>query len=119
MRLGIFRSFNDCGLARFLTQTIGDILLNGARKKEDILLNGRNLRTQRIQAPLAHINTIDKDASLINIIDTIDQFRERTFARASLPNNSDRLTRFGMEGDVFEHGSAAITKRYMLEHDVA
>ncbi len=104
------RSLLDSILGRLLTKTVGDILTDGARKEEDVLFNGRNLRTQRVQAPIAHIDAIDEYTSLVCIIDTVDQFRECTFARACLTNNGDRLAWFSMERDILEYEGASVTK---------
>ena len=72
-----------------------------------------------VQTPLAHIYTIDQDTTIIDIVDAVDQFRERAFACACLADNGDSLSWFCMERDIFQDGCSAIAKGNMLEHDIA
>src|SRR6266699_3149072 len=85
VRLGIFRCLLNRRLVRPLSQSIGDILPDGAREEEDILLDGRNLRAQRVQAPLAYVDAINQDAALVDVINAIDQLRKRALACPCLP----------------------------------
>jgi hypothetical protein len=57
--LGIFRSLFSSCLVCLLTQAIGDILRDGTREEEDILLDSGDLGTERVQTPFTHIYTIN------------------------------------------------------------
>src|SRR6266487_1214967 len=118
VRLGIFRCLLNRRLVRSLSQPVGDILPNGAREEEDILLDSRYLRAQRVQAPLAHIDAVNQDVPFIDIINAIDQLRERALASPRLSHDGDGLSWLRMERDIFQHGHAAIAECDVLEHDV-
>src|SRR5216683_4563059 len=91
VRLGISRCLLNRCLVRPLPQSIGDILPYGAREEEDILLDGRNLRAQRVQAPLAHVDAINQNAALVDVINAIDQLRKRALAGPCLSHDGDSL----------------------------
>ena len=67
----------------------GDVLGQRAREQEDILLDGRDLRAQRLQAPVAHVDAIDQHAAGIGIEDAVDQPGECGLARAGLADDGD------------------------------
>src|SRR6266480_4852967 len=117
--LGILRCLFNCCLVCLLSQAIGDVLRDGSREEEDILLDSRDLRTKPVQTPLAHINTIEEYTTIINIIDTVDKFSERAFACSCLADNRDSLPWFCMKRDIFQDDCSAIAKGNMLEHDIA
>ena len=119
VRLRVLRRLLDGVAGRPAVPGQGDVLGDGAREEEDILLDGRDLRAQRVQAPVAHIHAVDQDAPLVHIVDAIDQLGQRALARAGLPDDGDGLARLGAERDVFEHGCAAIAEADMLEDDFA
>src|SRR6266566_2654559 len=117
--LGILRGLFNSWLVCLLAQAIGDVLRDGTREEEDILLNGGDLGTEPVQTPLAHIYTIEEYTAIINIVDTVDEFSERAFACACLADNGDSLSWFCMERDIFQGDSSAIAKGNMLENDIA
>src|SRR5579859_2950064 len=102
-----------------LSQAIGDILGDGAREEEDVLLDARYLRAQGIKAPISHVYAVHQNAPLIDIVDAVDQSGERAFARAGLTNDGNGLPRQRVERDVFQHGRLAIAECDVLEDDVA
>src|SRR6266481_7001985 len=117
--LGITCGLLDGLLVGMLAQAIRNILGDGAREKEDILLDAGYLRAQGVEAPLSYVHAIDQDASFIDIIDAVDQLGEGAFASAGLTNDSDRLPRKRVERDVFQDGGIAIAEADVLEDDVA
>src|SRR6266699_4335447 len=117
--LGILRGLFNSWLVCLLSQAIGDVLRDGSREKEDILLDSRDLRTKPVQTPLAHIYTIEEYTTIIDIVDAVDEFSERAFACPCLADNRDSLPWFCVKRDIFQYDSSAIAKRNMLEHDIA
>src|SRR6266699_3897914 len=91
VRLGIFRGLLNRRLIRPLSQSIGDILSDGTREEKDILLDGRNLRAQRVQAPLAYVDAVNQDAAFVDVINAIDQLRKRALACPCLSHDGDSL----------------------------
>ena len=61
-------------------QAKSNVFGNGAGKEEDILLNRRNLRAQRLQIPIAGVNTINQDTAVVGIKNPVDQAGECCFA---------------------------------------
>src|SRR5579872_86692 len=110
--------FNSCCIS-FLAESISDILCEGTRKEEDVLLDGRDLRTQGIHTPIMYIDTINEHSSRVNIIDAVHELGERAFTGTRLANNGDGLPWFGVEGDVFQHGRVAVAERDVVKDDVA
>src|SRR5215212_3872530 len=64
-----------------------DILADTPREEEDILLDHRDLRTERRQIPIAHIHPIHQDLPPGHIISAVDQLHQRCFPRAGLPDD--------------------------------
>src|SRR5579883_2994212 len=105
-------------LVHLLAHAVGNVLGHRAREEENILLDGRDLRAQRVQAPVAHVHAIHQDAPAIHVVDAVDQLRQRTLARAGLADNGDGLPRLGAERDVFQHGHLAIAEGDVLKDDL-
>src|SRR6266700_1513438 len=117
--LSILRCLFNSWLVCLFSQAIGDVLRDGSREKEDILLDSRDLRTKPVQTPLSHIYTIEEYTTIIDIVDTVDKFSERAFACPCLADNGDSLPWFCVKRDIFQDGRSAIAKGNMLEHDIA
>src|SRR2546428_7444458 len=113
--LGIFRGLFNSWLVCLFSQAIGDVLRDGSREKEDILLDSRDLRTKPVQTPLADIYTIEEYTTIIDIVDTVDKFSECAFACPCLADNGDRLPCFGVKRDIFQDGRFTIATGNMLE----
>ena len=119
MGLGIVRRLFNGSRVSFLSKAIGDIICDRTRKEKDVLFDSRNLRAQRIHAPIAHIDTVDEDMALVNVINAVDELRQCTFARACLPHNGNSLAWFSPEGDIFQNGSVAIAKGDIFKDDLS
>ena len=57
--------------------------------------------------------------ALLDVIDAIDQLRQRAFPSTGLTNDGDSLAWFSAERDVFQDGSVAIAEGDILEDDLA
>src|ERR1700681_3443849 len=119
MSLRILCSLLNCGPVSLPSQTISNIFGHGTREEEDILLNSRDLRTQRIKVPVTHIYAIDEHAPTIDIIDTIDQFCHGALASSGLSNDSNRLSRLGSKREILQYRSVAITEGNMIKDNIA
>ncbi len=89
--LGGFGCRFDGRLIDLLGQAKPDILINRPGKEEDILFNGRDLRAERIELPVAHIDPIDENPSFVHIVGPVDQLGQGRLARSGLADDRDRL----------------------------
>jgi hypothetical protein len=55
----------------------GYVVGQGAREQKNILLDAGDLRSKRLQVPVAHIHPIDEYPPVVDIEDTIDELGER------------------------------------------
>ena len=106
MRLGCFGGGFNRRLIDLLAQAKGNILVDGPRKEENILFDGRDLRAQRIEIPVAHIDPIDQDAPFVHIVGAVDQLGQRGLARTGLADDRNRLAGRGAERDIAQHRQA-------------
>ncbi len=82
----------------------GDIVTQRAREQKDVLLDDGDLRTQRSQIPLAHVDPIYQHLTRSHIVGAVDQLDERSLARARLPDNGDSLSLLDFEGNILHNG---------------
>ena len=85
----------------------GDVVAERAREEKDILLDDGDLLTQGGEIPIAHIHAVHEHLARGHVVGAVDQFGERGFARARLPDDGDGLTWFDFEGNILEHIIAA------------
>ena len=93
----------------------GDVLGQGAGEEEHVLLDGRDLRTQRFQAPVAHVQAINQHPPAVHVEYAVDELSEGGFAGAGLPHDGDRLAWLGGEADVFQHRIPIVAKADVVE----
>src|SRR5579875_600326 len=119
VRLRILRRRLNGLAGGLLAQAVGDVLGDTAREEEDVLLDGRDLRAQRVQAPITHIDAIDEDAPLVHIVDAIDQLRQAALSGAGLPYDSDGLPRLRVKRDILQYRRPTVAEGDVLEDDIA
>src|SRR5690625_103916 len=99
VRLGCPGSGDDLLAAR-VRLAEGDVLRDGTREEEDVLLNDRDLLAQRLHVPVPQVDTVDQDAALLRVVAPVHQLDERALAAARLANDGHGVARPGVEADV-------------------
>src|SRR5262249_47536924 len=103
-----------------LAKAEGDVFGDGAREEQDVLLDGGDLRAQGVQAPLAHVHAVHKDAPGRHVVGAVDELGKGGLAGAGLPDESDGLAWGGVERDVAQDGGrGAEAEGDMVEDDLA
>jgi len=92
-----------------------DVLAHGTREEEGVLLDGRNLRAQRLQAPVAHIHPIHQHPATVRVEDAVDEPGQRRLTGAGLPDDGDGLAGPRDKADIPQHRRAVIAEADMLE----
>src|SRR5690606_33449556 len=118
MCLRLFRRLFDFFL-RGIRRSERDIFRDAAGEQEHVLFDTRNLRTGRIQLPVANVHIVDQDTPFGYIVSAINEVGQGALAAAGLPDNGDCLARLYMETDVFQHHAVFVTEADILEFDVA
>ena len=81
----------------------GDVLAHAGREQRRLLEADRDLRAQRPQRDVAHVDAVDGDAAVGDVVEARHQHGERRLARAGEPDQRERLARLDLEVDVVEH----------------
>ena len=110
MGLGITRGLLDRLAIGSLAEAESDVLGDAARKEKDILLDGRDLRAQPVQAPVAHVDSVDQDTTGADVIGAIDQLGQRALAGTGLPDNGNRLAGLAWKVMFWRSGSVPKAK---------
>ncbi len=106
-------------LLRRLGAAEGDVLRQRPREEEDVLLDGGDLRTQRLQVPIADVDAVHQHVPSVDVEDAVDQARQRRLAGARLPDDGDGLAGVRGEADLFQHPLAVVAKVDVFEGDLA
>ncbi len=120
MRVGQPRSALDLGLRR-TGPRIGNVFREAAMKQDGLLLNDRNLRTQRGLRGLRDILAIDRDAAFRHVVEPLNQLHERGLARTGMTHEPDALTRSDahVQVTIERHRLRRIPERHVLESHLA
>ncbi len=82
-----------------------------------MLRHEADLRAQRLEPQLAHVDPINRDAALLHVIKARDQIRQRRFAAAAHPDQRDDFALADLEIDIVQHPFVAVAEADVLERD--
>lgn len=94
-----------CGDAFFIAGgwiAIADIFHDAASEEVDILKNDAKGAAQIVLADFFDVDAIVEDGAVVDVVKPVDQVGDGCFACPSGADESDFLSRFGIEGDVVE-----------------
>src|SRR5690625_228560 len=99
----------------------GDVLGDGAREEEDVLLDDRDLLAQRLHVPVAQVYAVYEDAPLLRVVAAVHQLHQRALPAAGLALDDNAVARPGVEAHGPQGGhtvGAHVAEGHPLEADV-
>lgn len=99
---------------------VADIFHDAAGEEVDILKNDAEGAAQIVLADFFDVDAIVEDGAVVDVVKPIDEIGDGGFACPGGANESDFLSRFGVEGDVVEDLLGwCVTKIDVLETNIA
>src|SRR5690606_9446248 len=80
-----------------------DVVGDGVGEKKYVLMNHRDISSQIIELVFPNIDSVNFNASPIDLIKTAENIDDRRFSRTGSPNKRERLARFQLKGNIFQH----------------
>jgi hypothetical protein len=105
-----------CGIQPAVT----NVFHHRAGEQEHILQHDPQLFAQIVLFHLADVDPVDVNAAAVNVVKTCQQIDDRRLSRPRRPDQGDRLARFGVQVNVFEHRDVLfVAKVHLVKTDVS
>ena len=102
--------------------SVGDILRDRAAEEEHFLRHERHLAAQFVEAVIGGGPSVEKNGTLLRIVETEQERRDGRLARAARPDQRDDFARLRGEAQMLEHldfGPRGIGEGDAVESDIA
>ena len=110
----------DAVLIRCLQPAVADVFHHGAGKQMRVLQDDTEGPAQIILLDIAHVDAVIGDVAALNVIEAVDEVRDRRLARTGRADEGDLLAGLGIEREVFQHRLVRIIGEVdVVEADVA
>ena len=80
-----------------------------------LLQNDTDLRTERVLGDIFNVDIVNDDLAFVDVVQSHQEVDQRGFTRTGVPDNTDHLAFFDINGHVFKNRIVAV----VTEGDVA
>src|ERR1043165_781612 len=80
-----------------------NIALDRSAEQKHFLKHDRKILSQRLEIPVAQINSIEQNSPALNVVKAHQEIRDRRLPGTGVTNKRDRLPRLDRERDVLQH----------------
>ena len=93
------RRLNDLFIGG-IQSSVADILHDRPRKQMGVLKNHGNVAAQLVPPDMADINAVDGDGPALDIVEAVDEVRDRSLSGSRGTHEGDLLSRLRVEADI-------------------
>ena len=99
---------------------VADVLHHGSGEQVRVLQNHCDILSKNVALDILHVDTVDGDGAVVNVVEPVQKVRDRSLACARGPDKCNLLSGFCVEVDVPKnHLVRVVTEGHMVHDDVA